>query len=212
MKRWLFALAAAAVVFTGCNVIPPPAPDPTRYFVLSDAAPTDAPIARAADGLIVGLRTLDLPSYLKSRSIIVRNNANEVAYQDYARWAEPLDAGLGRTVRLRLQDAENVTRVYREPFPFDLDRDYDLAVRIVRCEGAVTKGQGKARLAAAFEIINVPENRVVVRRFFNAPEAAWDGHDFGALARLLSEAALALGDAIDAELAKLPKPARRART
>lgn len=206
MKRILL-FAAALAPLAGCNLLPTPGPDPTRYYVLADATPNETPVERPANGLIVGLRTLDVPGYLKSRSIVVRDGANEVTYQDYARWAEPLEVGLGRTLRLCLQEAGNVTRIYREPFPFDMDRDYDVAVRIVRCEGAVTNGKGVARLSAAIEIVRVAQNRVVARKFFRAPEAAWDGKDFGVLARLLSDETVALGDAINAELAQLPKPA-----
>ncbi|QYM79551.1 PqiC family protein [Horticoccus luteus] len=211
MKRFLL-LAASLALFAGCNVLPKPGPDPTRYFVLTDSTPAGAPAEPSAErpvnGLVIGLRTLDVPGYLKSRSIVVRDGANEVTYQDYARWAEPLEVGLGRTLRLCLQDAGNVTRIYREPFPFDMDRDYDVAVRIVRCEGAVANGKGVARLSASIEILRVAENRVVVRKFFRAPEAAWDGKNFGTLARLLSDETVALGDAINAELAQLPKPTR----
>ena len=37
---------------------------------------------------------------------------------------------------------------------------------------------------------------VVLRKTFAAPEAAWDGKDFGKLALLLSDAASALGEEI----------------
>ena len=202
----LAACAVGALFAGGCNILPQPGPDPTRYFVLTDPAPGEKTFTRAEGGLVIGLRTLDLPGYLKSRSMIVRDGANEIAYQDYARWAEPLEVGLGRALRLHLQDAPDVARLYAEPFPFDRMRDYDVGVRIVRCEGAVTNGRGVARLTAAVEIIDVASNRIVARMWFKAPERAWDGRDFGALARLLSEAATELGDAINQKLADLPKP------
>lgn len=188
-RRLAFAsLLGVSLWFTaGCTLIPEPAPDPTRFFVLTDPGlPADASTPRGT--LRVGLRTVELSSYLKSRSLIVRNGSNEISYQDYARWAEPLDAGIARVLRARLAVAPAVKSVYQHPFPFDRGRDFDVSVNVIRCEG-VREGDGSfASFAAVVEVIHATSGDVVSRRTFLAPEVPWDGQDYSALAKGLSEA------------------------
>jgi hypothetical protein len=62
---------------------------------------------------------------------------------------------------------------------------------------------GVARFAAAYDIIaSGAGGQVVVRRTFTAPDLPWDGADFGALARLLSDGMAKLSDDIAANLPK----------
>jgi uncharacterized lipoprotein YmbA len=187
--RLLFAwmLIVAGVFSTGCQVIPEATADPTRYYVLTGPAPV---AANPAGKYIIGLRPVELPGYLRNhRDIVVRDGLNEIRFQDYARWAEPLEVGLHRSLKERLLATETVGVVTGYPFSADVRRDYDVIVRILRCEGAMT-GEKKpvARFEAMYEIVAAGVNgQLVVRRTFAAPDLAWDGRDFSALARLLSE-------------------------
>jgi len=188
----------------GCSLGGAPQDDPTRYYILSDAALP----AAAADphGLRIGLRTPALGSYLKRREMVVRDGANEVTFEDYRRWAESLEAGIPRLVRARLLASPAVASAAVEPFPIGEDRDYDVAVEVRHCEGA-TAGDGHmvARFSATVEIITAgADPAVVVRKVFNAPDKPWDGTHFDQLANLLSQDVTALGAEILADL-----PARR---
>jgi uncharacterized lipoprotein YmbA len=181
-------LGLGLLLLAGCDVIPPPQADPTRFYVLSDGPP--APAEAATSGLRIGLRSVELAGYLKSPDLIVRRGPNELSPQDYARWAEPLDAGIARLVRDQLRADPAVSRVYLQPFPLDADRDYDVGISVGRCEG----GAGAAHFTAVVEISTAGATpHLVARRTFVAPDAAWDGHDFGQLAGLLSADVQALG-------------------
>jgi len=171
----------------GCNLIPEPTPDPTRFYVLTGPGlPADV---SAPDGTLrLGLRTVELAPYLRSRSLIVRGGRNEIIYQDYARWAEPLEAGIARVLRARLAIAPAVSRVYSQPFPFDRARDFDVSVNVIRCEGVREGGTSAARFAAIVEIVHATSGDVVSRRMVVTPEVPWDGQDYSALAEALSEA------------------------
>jgi uncharacterized lipoprotein YmbA len=199
MKRSLLPLLTLGLFLAGCDgLIPPPQVDPTRYYVLT--GPSPAPAA-AGGPLRVGLRTVELAAYLKSPDMIVRQGANELMLQDYARWGEPLEAGIGRLLRDRLRTAGAVGRVYPQPFPLDADRDCDVAVTLLRCEGATDR---TARFAATIEITKASDGRLLARRTFVAPDAAWDGKNFGQLAGLLSADVDALGQEIVAALPAAP--------
>ena len=93
-------------------------------------------------------------------------------------------------------------RVFTAPFAFEQQHDYDIALNIIRCEGVV-EGRTVAQFAAAVEITTGDEDaRVVARKVYQAPDAAWDGRDYTALAAALSNGVAALCDEL---LAALPE-------
>jgi uncharacterized lipoprotein YmbA len=200
--------ALGLLVIAGCNVVPPAQEDATRYFVLSDTGlpPPAGGGAAAAGTLRVGLHTVRLEGYLKGRQMIVRNGANEVRFEDYRRWAEPLDAAVTRIVRSRLLAGSAVAQVYAEPFPFDQARDYDVSIEVTRFEGAEdASGKFVASLSATIEISTAgADSRVVSRRSFDAPVQGWDGADFDRLAQLLNTDVAALAQEVASELPAKP--------
>ncbi len=203
-RRLVWTVLALGAVLAGCSVIPQPTADPTRYYLLS--SPADAAPAAAPHGTLhIGIRAVEVPSYLRNtRSMVVRRSSNEIRYEDFARWAEPIEAGIQRTLRERLLADDRVATAEVPPFIGGPKRDYDVAVRIQECEGVQTgSGQGEARLVASYEILDVNKGgEVVLRRVFVAPESKWDGTDFGQLAGLLGAEATALGNDIAQNLPK----------
>lgn len=184
---WIFLAA-------GCNLIPPPQADPTHYYVLTGPALSEDGGQRPGGKLRLGLRTVEMSPYLRKGTMIVRRGSNEIVYNEYARWGEPLEAGIARALRAHLMAVPSVTRVYAQPYPGDQERDFDVAVNVVRCEGALdAAGHGTVKFAAVLEVTGVKTpGLVVARKMFVAPDAVWDGADYGALASALSEAVAAL--------------------
>jgi hypothetical protein len=76
---------------------------------------------------------------------------------------------------------------------------------VLHCEGVREGGSGAvARFAATIEIMTTGKDaRIVVRKMFVAPDAAWDGKDFARLAARLGEAVGALSQEV---VAALPEP------
>lgn len=134
--------------------------------------------------------------------MVVRTGANEVEFRDYKRWAEPLDAAVARILKSRFLASPAVSQAWLEPFPLDEDRDFDVSIEVIRCEGAVSpKGRYVARLSATVEISTAGANpHVVARKLFVAPDEAWDGADFDRLAGLLSGDITALGQEVLADI------------
>jgi uncharacterized lipoprotein YmbA len=208
LRTFARCAALGLLAIAGCNIVPPAQEDTTRYFVLSDNGlpAVVAGEAPAAGTLRIGLRTVRLEGYLKGRQMIVRNGANEVRFEDFRRWAEPLDTAITRIVRSRLLSGPAVAQVYAEPFPFDQERDYDVSIEVSRFEGAVdANGKFVASLAATIEISTTGANsRVVSRRGFEAPVREWDGADFDHLAELLNSDVAALAQEVASELPAKP--------
>lgn len=206
------ALAAgtAGVGASGCSVLPEPQADPTRYYLLaaetSQGAKASEP-QRSEAQLHLALRVVELPGYLRNnRTLVIRSGVNEVIYQDYARWAEPLDLAVQRIVRDRLLGSARVATAQVAPFSAEIARDFDITVRVLRCEGGVEEGgRQTSRFSAVYEIADTKEGRVLVREVFDAPAEAWDGRNYAALAQHLSAGVAALGEEI---VAKLPADPR----
>jgi uncharacterized lipoprotein YmbA len=200
-RRAAVGLLAA---LAGCTVFPPAQEDSTRFFVLSDVAVPEAGagLATAEGGLRIGLRPVRLEGYLKDRPMVVRTGPNELRFEDFRQWAEPLDTAIGRIVRSKLLAYPAVAQVYAEPFPFDQARDFDVSIDVTRFEGAVSaNGKYVASLTAVIEISTPGANaRVVSRKVFTAPAEDWDGRDFGGLANLLSGDVAALAQEVAADL------------
>ena len=201
--RFLPAWALMAVTLAGCQLLPPATADATRFFVLSGSAAINPVPEKSGGRLQIGLRPVTLPAYLRAtKSMVVRDGANEIRYQDFSRWAEPLEAGVNRILEERLLAAPEVRGVDVHPLRGDVARDYEVSVRILQCEG-VAGGGGAARFSASYEIVAADgSSRIVASGTFTAPEAAWDGKDFAALAKLLSDGVSGLGDSIAAGLPK----------
>jgi hypothetical protein len=77
-----------------------------------------------------------------------------------------------------------------------------VVVRVLSCEGErKDEGGAVARFSAQVEVAEAKAGgAVVLRKEFVAPEAAWDGKDFGKLAAALSESINALGADVAAAL------------
>jgi uncharacterized protein len=192
--------AGVLLMAAGCSLVPPPKTDPTRYYVLTTGQQSDAARPAKVDGaLVLGVKRIEIAPYLNGKDMVVREGGNEIVYQSFARWAEPLTTSIGRTVAGRLARAETVERVYAQPFPFEVERDYDVSIRVFRCEGE-HKDDGSGAVACFSALVEVTESKpggaILLRKVFTAPEAEWDGENFGALASALSEAVAALGTEI----------------
>jgi uncharacterized lipoprotein YmbA len=192
---------AASFLAAGCRILPAPRADAARFYTLGEktAAAAAAPSVPVAGALRLGLARVELPAYLQNRAMAVRAGS-EVRYEQNHRWAEPLDEAVARVVRASLLASPKIAAVFPAPFPIEQPRDYDVTVRVLRCEG-VGGGNPSAQLAAMVEITRADATRaVVLRKTVSAPATSWDGKDFAALAVALGQAAAALGDDIAAVL------------
>jgi uncharacterized lipoprotein YmbA len=182
----------AGLLAAGCS-LPQAQPDLTRYYVL--AAPTEKPAAgvspapdsAAQKPWTLGLRPVEAPPFLRNRAMLVRLGPNEVRFADESRWAEPVDAGVARVLRETLEARSDVARVVGTTVNAETPRDFDVLVRVERCEGA--RDMHVARFVAAVEIYSVGENPVrVAREVVTTEIPGWNGQDFPDLAAKLSEA------------------------
>lgn len=188
-------LSSVLLSLSGCSFLPAPQPDPTRHYVLTGPALEPTQSEKTEGALVLGVKRVEIAPYLNGKDMVVRAAGNEITYQNFARWAEPLTTSIGRTLVGGFARSDKVARVYSQPFPFDVERDYDVTIRVLRCEGEHKEdGRTIVSFSALVEVIEAkPGGAVVSRKVFVAPETEWNGRDFGKLASGLSEGVVALG-------------------
>jgi uncharacterized lipoprotein YmbA len=129
-------LLATLSLLAACNVLQARR-DPTQYFVLT----SDEHEAAVAPGaLVVGLDHVELPEYLRRPELVTRLASNELAIAEYQHWAEPLEVGLARTLRLDLKTALRDCQVVAPPFDPARPPDVIVDVEVRRFERAVGQG------------------------------------------------------------------------
>ena len=186
--------ALAVLGSTSCNILPAPTEDLTKFYVLSTLTPTTD---IATSGVSVGIKQVSVAGYLSHHDIVVRSGDNEIDFKDQARWAEPVDTGVARVVRSRLIASPGITHAYLPPLPLEGQRDYDVLIDVIRCEGVKSSTGFVASFAAVIEIHKSGStDDIGVRKVFQAEDKTWDGHDYGKLVGLLSEDVEALGSAV----------------
>lgn len=198
-----FSLVGAALLLaaSGCS-LPQAQPDLTRYYVLTASGNgAKQPVSATNVAMpAVLLRTVDVPSFLRGKSMQVRAGENELKFNDQARWAESLEAGVTRALRDDLEARPTPVHVASRG---DEPHDYEIAVRLLKFEGDTT---GVARMSARVEIFSAGlERKRVGEDLFTVEIAHWRGENYGELAEKLSEATAKLADRI---VALLPESSR----
>lgn len=122
--------------------------DPVQFYVLtSQAEQTDRPPI-TAQGLSVGVGPIDFPEYLMRPQLVTRLSDTELQFDDFSRWAEPIEDGFARSIGNNLVVLLGATVV---EYPWYSTRAPDLAVSIDVARFELTTA-GIASLICRWEI------------------------------------------------------------
>jgi hypothetical protein len=89
-----------------------------RFFVLRALVePPEAPVAAARPGSFVGLLPVRVPGHLERPQLVTWAGPGELRIDEYLRWAEPIDAGVARTLAENLDALLPAHPVIRSPWP-----------------------------------------------------------------------------------------------
>ena len=195
MRR--LALAVAVLALAGCVSLK--RTPPARWYVLRSVAQAKEPPHEVPrrDGF-VGLLPVRLAGALERPQLVAWAGPNEVRIDELSRWAEPLDAGITRTLAEDLAALLPRERVLRAPWP---------AFALARCRVATElsvfgpQPSGEVRLEAEFTLLGPREERVLLRRPVVAtrtPAASDAGASVEAMSALVGEMAERIAEAIAA--------------
>jgi uncharacterized lipoprotein YmbA len=176
----ILGLLAAAVLLSGCGVIPRLREDRTRFYSLTTPeAEMRQPQEGAARFLV---RRVELPAYLQgSKAIAIRRNVTEIEFLDQDWWSEPLDLGIARVFRENLAQ-RGFFATDRASEAYDLE----LVVYIRRFEGEIRDDDADVRMLATVEMHRPGREGTPPRRSIGPDPIPWDGRDVSEMVAALS--------------------------
>ena len=122
------ALIICSLLLSGCMSFQPKS-DPSRFYILnSKESPEEWKIDT---GRTLGIGRVLIPDYLDRPNITIEQQAGEMQFDEFNRWAQPLGEDITRVLFQNLSFMLNHYNVVRLPFPQKIDRDYDLYVSIL---------------------------------------------------------------------------------
>ena len=149
-------LAVAALVMTSCAVSRPPA-----YYLLEPVPEALRAEGSRQDCLTIGIRPVEIPSYLDRRQILVRTDENRLVVSELDQWAEPLDESIARVAARNLEVLTCARVVRLVPGRRSGTVDHVLEVRVHRMEA----GPGnEAILDASWRISETRGGETLVSR------------------------------------------------
>jgi uncharacterized lipoprotein YmbA len=136
--------ALALCLATGCTLLAP-APDPSRFYVLS------ARSTAAADGsaLALGVGPVRLAGYLAVSEIQVRASATELERSLVDRWAEPLEEGITRVLAQNLSAELGTREVVLFPWYAEQSPSHQVQLSVRRFE---LEPDGSGALEVRYEV------------------------------------------------------------
>jgi uncharacterized lipoprotein YmbA len=188
-------LLVALIALAGCGLITAPRTISPRFFVLNAVAPSGG--ERSA--LTIGLGPISLPSYLDRPEMARRVDANQIAYDPEARWAEPLQGNFQRTVAANFVLLLGPTRI--EYFPWYRTEKFDVIVTI-----AVTRFEVQpddtVLLGARWTVRSGDNLTQVVRETVYTRPAGAPDQNAAALSAVVAELSQEIAAAVQAEVAR----------
>jgi uncharacterized protein len=125
-----FITGLALTVLGGC------ASSPTiHFYTLSPVAPVDSTPVTASYTVAVGL--VSVPDTVDRPQMVMRLDTNRVALMEQARWAEPLQSGIGSVVAANLSRLLPGAWVTAYPQSANISADYQVAVAVQRFDSAL---------------------------------------------------------------------------
>ena len=170
-----------------------------QYFVLSAGWQPEnvAPDGDSAS-VAIGLRPLQLATYLKTPFIVVRRGAHQIEFSEFHRWGEDLEQGINRAVAGYMAARAPFLRIKSAPWPLRTQHDYLIQLHILRFEGLVREGpdgsSGEAHMLATWEIINPQDGAMLARGTTEHREGGWTVGDYDGLVGLLDSGLRALSE------------------
>jgi uncharacterized lipoprotein YmbA len=126
---------------------------------------------------VVRLESVDVASYLRTKDIGVRTGTNEIIFSNSHQWAEPLNEGIRRVLAENLRRSPSIEQVLTDQMSAPGLPVYSFHVDILACAGSPPLAEFEA----------VWQVGAFAHGDFRMKSATWNGTDYAALAKRLSE-------------------------
>jgi len=122
---------------------------PPQFFVLDTAI--EQAISDDTGTLEIGIGPISIPGYINRPQIVTKTNSAEVQLDEFARWAEPVDAMFTRTLAQNIKALTNSQSIYAHPWPKLINLDYRISAKVIKFENNI---QGDALLIVHWGIVD----------------------------------------------------------
>ncbi len=195
-------LFTCLLALTGCSI--GDSSSPSRFYVLTPMPEGSQPVDFEGEAPNVGLTRVQIPSTLDRPQMVVFTAENEVTYNEFNRWSEPLSQGIGEAVRRNLLILMGPGKVSAFPWMQSFPRDYNVQI-VVQQFGAYTY-LNEVILRAVYRIEKLGEgsrDTVFVGEAIYTQPIAGDSQNFDDIANALSTTLVRLSKDIATEIQKL---------
>jgi uncharacterized lipoprotein YmbA len=197
--RLVVILGAAGLALAPAGCVSLKRTPEARFFVLHA---TLEPKATASPGVhgVVGLMPVRVPGHLDRPQIVVWAAPNELRIDEFLRWAEPLDAGVARTLSENLTALLPTMRIIRWPWPASAGLRCRVSTEL-RVFGP--QPGGEVRLEGTWDLLPPNGERPLARRSFALarplPGAAGGdpGRGVEAMSELLADLARQIAEGVE---------------
>ena len=149
--RGILVVSTLFLVLGGCGTSPA-----SNYYLLS--AKTSGQPSGIKPSLGVG--PIEIPEYLNRNAFIYNRDGNKLHIENFERWAEPLDSGIERVLRLNLASLLNSEDVQAFPWSRSDQPEYGVKVSVLNLDA----NDRSASLIAEWHLHRPQGNETIVRR------------------------------------------------
>jgi len=150
IKVLLVGLALLGLL-SGCGTTPN-----SNYYLLNSGT-LDVPTGSTPS---LGIGPIAIPEYLNRNTFIYRRESNKLHINRFERWAEPLDNGIMRILRINLAALLDTQNIQSFPWSSKQRPEYGVGVTIVTLDA----NESQAVLVAEWHIYRPQSSEVVVRK------------------------------------------------
>jgi uncharacterized lipoprotein YmbA len=191
------AAAGMTILLAACGSTPKEA-----FYTLASAPPVES---TAAATMTVHVGPVAIPDEVDRTPMVIRKGPNEVAIEDFHRWAEPLKTAIPRALAANLARELGGARVSSGRLS-NTSADYRVAVDVSRFESSFAEG---ATLEAAWTVTPKSGPAITGRTLARVPAASADYAGVaGAHSRALEQLAREVG-AVISRRPSSPAPSAR---
>ncbi|MGA0367965.1 MAG: PqiC family protein [Kiritimatiellia bacterium] len=166
MKISSLLLLLPTLLLTGC-LSPGPSPS-VRYFRITERAPAPEVVGSIDTPTQIG--PVEIAPYLRRPQRAIRQGGQEIVYQEFERWAEPLEINLADTLTRDLAALLGSEQIIAySPRMANNSIPQQLRLHIHRFD---VNNQGLAELLATYSLITDPSTVPPVHRFQATLQAA----------------------------------------
>jgi uncharacterized protein len=131
-RRGMTRLLALMLLAAGCGLLRGPEVTPTTFYVLSGTStPGEIPSGRS---MILGLGPITFPGYLARPQMVSRVAPNELEFNEFNRWSEPLKQNFETVLGSDIDRLIGVQRLIPFPWYANTQLDYSITVAVLRFE------------------------------------------------------------------------------